>query len=136
MPFGVLQLACLGMEKVLLFLLDVILTFLDMTGQHLQPEVAQPADLPSRLGVVLMITGSASWGGSLQSDSFALTNLFLRLHAFLKLRQHLGVLLLLSRYTSFLISFRSKCCVYSRIRKVSKGQSGLSFCFNSSCLVS
>ena len=47
MTFGVLQLACLGMEKVLLFLLDVILTFLDMTRQHLQPEVAQPADLPS-----------------------------------------------------------------------------------------
>ena len=59
MTFGVLQLACLGIRKVLLILLDVIPTFHDMTEQHLQPEMAQPADLQSRLGAVLMITGSA-----------------------------------------------------------------------------
>ncbi len=33
----------------------MILTFLDMTAQHLQPGMAQPAECPSRFGVIGMI---------------------------------------------------------------------------------
>ncbi len=52
---------------------EVILGFLDMALQHLQPGVAHPAECPFMLGVVVIITGSVDSGGSLYSFSLALT---------------------------------------------------------------
>lgn len=43
---------CFGIRNVCWWELEITLTFLDIALQHLQPGVAQPAECPSRLGVM------------------------------------------------------------------------------------
>ncbi len=61
-----------------------------MTGQHLQPGMAQPAECPSRLAVNGILIGSVDCWGSVQSLSLALTKCLAMLFVFVRLRQGLG----------------------------------------------
>ena len=63
-----------------------------MTGQHLQPGMAQPAECPSRLAVKGILIVSVDLGGSIQSLSLALTRCLAMFAVFVKLRQGLGTM--------------------------------------------
>ena len=62
---------------------EIILVFLDIILQHLQPMLAHPAECPSRLGVTVIFIGVVDFIGSVQFFNFALTSFCLRLLAFL-----------------------------------------------------
>ncbi len=106
----------------------MILTFLDMTAQHLQPGMAQPAECPSRFGVIGMIICVSDVGGSMQFLSLALTNLFLSVLVFFRLKHGFGMrsVVSLSGLSTSLMAFKSRSGVYSITKKVSYGHVVLS----------
>ena len=59
----VLQFVCLGVGNDMWFVTKVTLCFLDMTLQHLQPGVAQPAECLSRFGVAGIVMLLVDSGG-------------------------------------------------------------------------
>ena len=83
---------CVAVGKLFLFVVDVILDFLDMAGQHLQFGLLQPAECPFRFGVVLIIMGMSEGGGGSVFGSLALTRVLARFLVFLRPRQGVGIL--------------------------------------------
>ncbi len=101
-----------------------------MAVQHLQLGRPQPAELPSRLGVIGMMTGVIDTGGLVQFFSLALTSSLLKFLGIFMLRHALGMCSF-----SAVVGFRLVCRdlvsrsgVYSTTRNVSNGQGPLSVC--------
>ena len=107
----------------------MILVFLDIFLQHLQPAIAKPAEWPCRLGVIFILKGRVEGTGSGHCLNLALTREFTKHFNFLKLRQGTGT----CSYSSAvglrmdLISLIFKSWVYSYMRKVSYGHFVLAF---------
>ena len=86
----VLQLVYSGVLKDIWLCEEVILIFLDIFLQHLQPAIAQPAQWPCRLGVIFILNGRVEGTVSGHCLSLAMTSEFAKHLDFLKLRQGTG----------------------------------------------
>ena len=95
--------------------------FLDMVLQHLHPWMPQPAECPSKLGVIGIIIGEVLCSCGARSFSWARTSVFPRVLFFFKLTQGIGTCGSSSGLGAriFFSVFTFKSGVYSVTRNVS-----------------